>query len=42
MFLVKNMKNDILINDIIKELDDLIFSFNIYYTFRDLDDNSEL
>ena len=36
------MKYEILINDIIKELDSLILDFNVYYTFKNLDDKSEL
>ncbi len=33
---VKKMKNEILMNDVLKELDELILKFDVYYTFENL------
>lgn len=31
------MKNDLLINDVLKELDSLILKFDAYYTMKNMD-----
>ena len=33
---VNNMRNEVLINEVLKELDELILKFNSYYTIKNL------
>lgn len=36
-----NMRNDLLISNVLRELDDLILKFDTYYTFKNIKKNSK-